>query len=157
MVGIGVVGAGYWGPNLIRNFAAISGARMVSVADRDRRRLDHMGSQFPDVGRVVDVDELLNDERVQGIALATPADSHFSLAKRVLSAGKGVFVEKPLARSVAECEELIDLAAAKGQVLMVGHTFEYNANFSKKIDKLTTTIALDMPRPFISMVPKPGV
>ncbi|HIG53992.1 MAG TPA: Gfo/Idh/MocA family oxidoreductase [Candidatus Handelsmanbacteria bacterium] len=127
MVGIGVVGAGYWGPNLIRNFAAISAAQMVAVADRDRGRLEHLALQFPGVGLVETLDELLADKRIQGIALATPADSHFPLAKRVLEAGKGVFVEKPLARSVAECEELIDLAEAKGQVLMVGHTFEYNA------------------------------
>ncbi|SVD96249.1 uncharacterized protein METZ01_LOCUS449103, partial [marine metagenome] len=127
MVGVGVVGAGYWGPNLIRNFAAISEAQMVAVADRDRGRLKHIGAQFPGVELVEGLDDLLSDERIQGIALATPADSHFPLAKRVLEAGKGVFVEKPLARSVAECEELIDLAEAKGQVLMVGHTFEYNA------------------------------
>ncbi|MEE3258625.1 MAG: Gfo/Idh/MocA family oxidoreductase [Candidatus Latescibacterota bacterium] len=127
MVGIGVVGAGYWGPNLVRNFAALSGVQMVAVADRDRGRLEHIGALFPGVDRVERIEDLLVNDQIQGIALATPADSHYPLAKRVLEAGKGVFVEKPLARSVAECEELIYCAEVQGQVLMVGHTFEYNA------------------------------
>lgn len=127
MVGIGVVGAGYWGPNLIRNFAAVNNCRMVAVADRDRERLERIGALYPGVALVASLDALLGDDQIQGIALATPADSHYPLAKEVLAAGKGVFVEKPLARSAAECEELIRLAEAAGQVLMVGHTFEYNA------------------------------
>jgi predicted dehydrogenase len=82
---------------------------------------------FPGVERVERIEDLLANDQIQGIALATPADSHYPLAVRVLEAGKGVFVEKPLARSVTECEELIRCAEARQQVLMVGHTFEYNA------------------------------
>ena len=127
LVGIGVVGAGYWGPNLVRNFQAASGVDMVAVADRDRERLERLGALFPGVELCADMEELLSDDRIQGIALATPADSHFSLASQVLEAGMGGFVDKPLARSANECEELIRLADIQKQVLMVGHTFEYNA------------------------------
>ena len=127
MVGIGVVGAGYWGPNLIRNFAALGAVELVAIADRDPERLGRVAAQYPGVATVERIEDLLANERIRGIALVTPADTHFALARAVLAAGKGVFVEKPLARSVAECEELIALAAANGQVLMVGHTFEYNA------------------------------
>ena len=123
MVGIGVVGAGYWGPNLIRNFAALGAVELVAIADRDSERLGRVAAQYPGVATVERIEDLLANERIRGIALATPADTHFALARAVLAAGKGVFVEKPLARCVAECEELIAIAAAKGQVLMVGHTF----------------------------------
>ena len=127
MVGIGLVGAGYWGPNLIRNFAALGAVELVAIADRDPERLGRVAAQYPGVATVERIEDLLANERIRGIALATPADTHFALARAVLAAGKGVFVEKPLARSVAECEELIALAESNGQVLMVGHTFEYNA------------------------------
>lgn len=127
MVGIAVVGAGYWGPNLIRNFSAIDGSELVAVCDRDRDRLERVGESYPQAALVEDFDALLRDPRVEGVALATPVDTHFSLAGRVLESGRAVFVEKPLARSVAECEKLIALADAHRAVLMVGHTFEYNA------------------------------
>ena len=125
MVGIAVVGAGYWGPNLIRNFAAVG--ELVAVVDRDQARLDKQRSLYPGLHFTADLQEVLENEAVQGVALATPADSHYDLAKKVLQAGKSVFVEKPLAQTVAECQDLIDLADERGVVLMVGHTFEFNA------------------------------
>jgi predicted dehydrogenase len=125
MVGIAVVGAGYWGPNLIRNFAAVG--KLVAVVDRDQARLDKQRSLYPGLHFTADLQEVLENEAVQGVALATPADSHYDLAKKVLQAGKSVFVEKPLAQTVAECQDLIDLADERGVVLMVGHTFEFNA------------------------------
>ena len=127
MIGIGVIGAGYWGPNLIRNFASAAGARLVGVADLDEKKLARIGQSYPGVSTTTRLAELLEDDDIQGIAVATPAGSHFELARQVLQAGKSVFVEKPLAGSVAECEALIELADKQGQVLMVGHTFEYNA------------------------------
>ena len=127
MIGIGVVGAGYWGPNLIRNFAATEGCVLVGVADLDEGRLTRIGDLYPKVATTIRFQDLLDNDEIQGIALATPANSHFEMAARVLQAGKGVFVEKPLASSVAECEELVDLARQQERVLMVGHTFEYNA------------------------------
>jgi predicted dehydrogenase len=125
MVGIAVVGAGYWGPNLIRNFAAVG--ELVAVVDRDQARLDKQRSLYPGLHFTANLQEVLENEAVQGVALATPADSHYDLAKKVLQAGKSVFVEKPLAQTVAECQDLIDLADERGVVLMVGHTFEFNA------------------------------
>ena len=125
MVGIAVVGAGYWGPNLIRNFAAVG--ELVAVVDRDQARLDKQRSLYPGLHFTANLQEVLQNEAVQGVALATPADSHYDLAKKVLQAGKSVFVEKPLAQTVAECQDLIDLADERGVVLMVGHTFEFNA------------------------------
>jgi predicted dehydrogenase len=126
MVGIGVAGAGYWGPNLIRNFAAVEGAELLTVCDVAATRLAAVQRSYPGVRTTTDFADLLDDPRLAGIALATPVDTHYPLAKQVLEAGKGVLVEKPLARSVVECEELIRLARQHGQVLMVGHTFEYN-------------------------------
>lgn len=125
MVGIAVVGAGYWGPNLIRNFAAVG--ELVAVVDRDQARLDKQRSLYPGLHFTANLQEVLQNEAVQGVALATPADSHYDLAKKVLQVGKSVFVEKPLAQTVAECQDLIDLADERGVVLMVGHTFEFNA------------------------------
>lgn len=127
MIGIAVVGAGYWGPNLIRNFVDTPGCWLKKVADLDERRLARIKRQYPDVAITTCFQELLEDEEIQGIVLATPAHTHYALARQVLQAGKGVLVEKPLATAVAECQALIDLAQQQGQVLMVGHTFEYNA------------------------------
>ena len=127
MIGIGVVGVGYWGPNLIRNFAASDGCTLIGVADLDEGRLERIGDLYPKVTTTTRFQDLLDNDEIQGIVLATPADSHFEMAVRVLQAGKGVFVEKPLASSVTECEELVNLARQQKKVLMVGHTFEYNA------------------------------
>jgi len=127
MIGIGVAGAGYWGPNLIRNFAGTSGCRLVGVADRDEERLARVKKGYPFVETTGDLEDLLRYEDIQGVALATPAGTHYELARQVLQSGKSVFVEKPLATTSAECEELIELAARKDLVLMVGHVFEYNA------------------------------
>jgi predicted dehydrogenase len=125
MAGIGVVGAGYWGPNLIRNFSGLDS--LLAVCDRDEDRLERIRRAYPQARLCRELDQLLEDPDLDGVALATPVDTHYDLARRILESGRGVFVEKPLARSVAECEELIALADKHKAVLMVGHTFEYNA------------------------------
>ncbi len=125
MVGIAVVGAGYWGPNLIRNFAAVGS--LVGVVDRDGERLDRLRSAYPGALFASEIDDALASDAVHGIALATPASSHYALAQQALRAGKSVFVEKPLAQTADECRDLIRIAEDMGAVLMVGHTFEYNA------------------------------
>ncbi len=127
MVGIGVIGFGYWGPNLVRNVASLSEARLRVVCDRSADRLQEVGRLYPGVDLVDSAVEVLNRSDIDAVILATPADTHFDLARRVLESGRSVFVEKPLARSASECEQLIELAAKKDLVLMVGHTFEYNA------------------------------
>lgn len=127
LAGIGVIGFGYWGPNLVRNIAALPEAELVAVCDQSEARRTEVGRLYPGTALTADVDELLGRSDVDAVVVATPADTHFDLARKVLASGRSAFVEKPLARTVAECEELIELAERKGLVLMVGHTFEFNA------------------------------
>ena len=126
-VGVGVVGFGYWGPNLARNLEALSDVRLVGIADpapdcRASAARSHPGARIH-----AGLDELLGDPDVEAVALATPAAAHFEHARRVLDTGRHVLVEKPLALSVRECDELIATADRQGTVLMVGHTFLYNS------------------------------
>src|SRR5678815_253844 len=122
---VGVVGFGYWGPNLVRNFTAYPGARVVAVADREPRRLEAARSQLPWVATHADAEALFADPAIEAVAIATPLFTHKPLAAAALAAGKHVLVEKPLAGSAADCEELIALAAQRNRVLMVDHTFLY--------------------------------
>ena len=121
------VGLGYWGPNLARNLANADGGSLVMLCDSDRERLERVGRQFPGARLVTDFADVLAADDVDAIALATPVQTHFELASEALRAGKHVLVEKPLATSSAECQELIDLADARDLRLMVGHVFLYNA------------------------------
>ena len=127
MIGVAVVGFGYWGPNLVRNLASTPGAALRVVCDASPERLQAVGRAYPGVDLSASVDEVLARADVDAVVVATPADTHFDLARRVLETGRSVFVEKPLAGRVQECRTLIDLASSKRAVLMVGHTFEYNA------------------------------
>lgn len=123
---VGVVGCGYWGPNLIRNFASLSDCRVKYVCDSAGDRLTHMKKLYPSVTTTTKFEDLENDPGLDAIAVATPVHFHHELAKRSLAAGKHAFVEKPMASSSAECTELLQLAQAKGLSLMVGHTFIYS-------------------------------
>ena len=125
MAKIGVVGAGYWGPNLIRNFFAQPRCEELWVCDKDANRLERIKQRYGTVNLTDDYDTLLATD-IDGVVIATPVGTHFSLAKKALQSGKHVFVEKPLASSVAEAEELVSLAEKLGLRLMVGHTFEYS-------------------------------
>ncbi len=107
-IGIAVVGAGYWGPNLIRNFAGIEACHLAAVCDRSGERLESLRRSYGDVRLTEDFESLLADDDIAGVAVATPVETHHALCRRILEAGKSVFVEKPLARSVAECRELDD-------------------------------------------------
>ncbi len=124
---IAVVGCGYWGPNLIRNFAQLPGCQMSICCDLDQRRLAWVSRRYPSVRTTRDIDEVLKSESVEAVCIATPVATHAPLATRALEHDKHVLVEKPLSWSAAECLELIELAEKKGRVLMVGHTFEYAA------------------------------
>jgi predicted dehydrogenase len=125
-VRVAVVGLGYWGPNLVRNFQELTCADVVAVCDPDVDRLELVGHRFPAARMYSSIDEALADETIDALALATPVSTHYPLARAALEAGKHVFVEKPLASSVDECLELIELAARQGLVLMPGHTFLYS-------------------------------
>ena len=123
---IAVVGCGYWGPNLARNFQQLKLARLAVLCDADLARAQELAVFYAQARAVANYADVLADPDVHAVALATPARSHFALARRALDSGKHVLVEKPLAMTAAECDELTALAAARGLTLMVGHTFEYN-------------------------------
>jgi predicted dehydrogenase len=120
------VGLGYWGPNLARNLAVLEGAELALLCDADPARLERMVRQLPGPRTVTDYADVLADDTVDGIVLATPVESHYLMARSALEAGKHVMVEKPLARTSAECESLIEIADEHDLRLMVGHVFVYN-------------------------------
>lgn len=124
-VKVGVLGAGYWGPKLIRNFHEIPSADMAMVCDLRQDRLAHVRELYPAVRVTTDYQELLRSD-VEAVAIATPIPTHHRLAREALLAGKHVLVEKPLTANSEEAEDLVNLAEKRGLSLMVGHTFEYN-------------------------------
>lgn len=130
-VGVAVVGAGYWGPNLIRNFSACPATRLVAVCDKDQARLRKALASYPAVEPIDNMDTLLARDDVGAVAIATPPQTHAALGKAALLAGKHVLFEKPLATSVAEATELVDLAASRGLTIMVDHTFIYSPAIRK--------------------------
>jgi predicted dehydrogenase len=125
-VGVAVVGLGYWGPNLLRNAWELEGATVLYACDRNANALAPVAQRYPGIELTDDIDQVLADDAVEAVMIATPVSTHHPLAKRALEAGKHVFVEKPLAEHSEECDELIDLAEARGLVLMPGHTFLYS-------------------------------
>lgn len=131
MIGIGFIGYGYWGPNLVRNFAQADGAGVVAVCDSREERLSVVNKLYPAVGTYTDVGSMLDDPAVDAVAIATPVTTHFPLAKRALLAGKHVFVEKPFTATSAEGEELIALSDERELTLMVDHTFIYTSAVRK--------------------------
>jgi predicted dehydrogenase len=120
-------GCGYWGPNLLRNFSGLPGCTVKYVVDSSAERRAFVESNFPLSRALEQRETVLDDPSVNGIVIATPAASHFYLAKQALEAGKNVFVEKPLATSVDEVDELGRRAAERNLVVMTGHTFVYNS------------------------------
>jgi predicted dehydrogenase len=125
VIGIAVVGYGYWGPNLVRNFSEVEGARVVLGCDRDPERLRRLQARYPAVATTTEFAEVLRHPEVDAVALATPVGTHYEFARRALEHGKHVLVEKPLATRVADAEHLVELAAKRELSLMVNHTFIY--------------------------------
>lgn len=128
---VAVIGCGYWGPNLIRNFQSLPNCRVKKACDESTERLEHMHRLYAELEPVTKFDDVVNDESIEAIAVATPVASHFNLARRSLLAGKHTFIEKPMAASVQQCLELIDLAEKRNLTLMVGHTFLYSSPVRK--------------------------
>jgi len=131
IINIAVVGCGYWGPNLVRNFNTLSESNVKLICDIDENRLNHMKNLYPNAETTKDFDNIIDNNKVNAVAIATPVHLHFDLARKCLKAGKHTFIEKPMASSVAECKELISLAEKKKLTLMVGHTFVYTAAVQK--------------------------
>ncbi len=130
-INVGVLGCGYWGPLLVRNFRWLSNCRLKGVCDVNPTRLKHLKSLYPELEFGQDFQQFLSDPGLDAVAIATPVAHHHKLAKACLLAGKHTFIEKPMASSSAECEELIQIAQEKGLVLMVDHTFLYSAAVQK--------------------------
>jgi predicted dehydrogenase len=130
-VRIGVVGLGYWGPNVARNFSDLPGCVLVWCCDSSEAAGERVRGRFAGVRFTRDIEELLSDPDLDAIALATPVSTHGELALRVLAAGKHCFVEKPLAQSVGEAERAVAAARQSGRVLMVGHLLEYHPGVQK--------------------------
>jgi predicted dehydrogenase len=120
-------GCGYWGPNLLRHFSSSPNCRVKCVVDASPERRAFVEKNFPGIKAVESVESVLGDLEISGVIIATPAASHFQLAKQALLAGKHVFVEKPLATRVVEVDELARHAGERGLIVMAGHTFIYNA------------------------------
>lgn len=131
MVKVGIIGYGYWGPNLVRNFNAHKNCQVTYVSDKRDTRLELVANAYPGIKTTVDYNDLIDNKEVDAVIIATPVFTHFDLAKTALNHGKHVFVEKPMASSSAECLELIELAREKNKVLMVDHTFLYTGAVSK--------------------------
>jgi predicted dehydrogenase len=130
-------GCGYWGPNLLRNFSALKNCRVKYVVDSSAERRAFVESNFPRTKAVPSAEEVLADPEVTGVIVATPAGTHYEVAKKALLAGKHVFVEKPLATKVEEVDDLGKLADERRLIVMAGHTFIYNAAV-RYIKKLIT-------------------
>ncbi len=130
-VEVGVVGLGYWGPNLARNFQSLPGCELTRCCDPSAEARERVTGRFPGVRLAADLDELLADDSLDAVVLATPVPTHAELAIRVLEAGKHCFVEKPLAQSVADAERAVAVARESDQILMVGHLLEYHPGLQK--------------------------
>ncbi len=130
-VGVAVVGYGYWGPNLVRNFASTDGAQVVCVSDLDPEKLALARRRHPEIAVTTEFRDLLRDSGVDAVAIATPVHTHYELALAALAAGKHILIEKPLARTSEQARHLIDEAARRNLVLMVDHTFLYTPAVQK--------------------------
>lgn len=128
---IGLVGCGYWGPNLARSLVETGGIELAWLCDTNPAHLEALGARYPMAGRSLRLADLLADKSVQALAISTPTRSHYDLCRQVIEAGKHVLVEKPVTADPDQADRLADLAARYGVVLMVGHVFLYNAGLRK--------------------------
>ena len=144
MVNIGIIGCGYWGPNLIRNFHEVDDATVLSCCDRREKGLSYIKKRYPSIETTTNPDSLFADTRLDAIAVATPVSTHCELALKALNNGKHVLIEKPLAASTDECKKLIDVAEKNNKKLMVGHTFEYTGAVHKMKELVENNVIGDV-------------
>jgi len=131
MINVGVIGFGYWGPNIIRNFSSVNGARVVAVCDQKPASLEKAASLYPGIKCLTDADELIGDPSIDCIAVVTPVSAHYPLGKKALEQGKHLFVEKPFTASSVQAKELIEIAEKKNLTIMVDHTFLFTGAVRK--------------------------
>ena len=120
------IGVGYWGPNLLRNLTENEKCSVRTVVEISKDRREFVRRNYPEIGTTANLDEVINDASIDAVVISTPADTHFQIAKKVLGAKKHILVEKPMARSLEEIEELTKLSERNGKVCMVGYTFLFN-------------------------------
>src|SRR5207245_4338048 len=130
-VTVGVIGCGYWGPLLVRNFRSLPDCQLKAICDLDTERLKHIRALYPDIEGMTQPLQFLNGSSLDAVVIATPVKHHYSLAKASLLAGKHTFIEKPMTSSSAECDELIAIAQRNGLILMLDHTFLYSSPVQK--------------------------
>jgi predicted dehydrogenase len=131
MISIGIIGFGYWGPNIVRNFNALEGCTVVAISDLNSDAMNRARKAYPYISVKNDCNDILTSPMIDVVAVVTPVSTHFELAKKALENGKHVFVEKPFTASVAEAEELIELAERKKRTIMVDHTFIFTGAVRK--------------------------
>ncbi|MFM9983748.1 MAG: Gfo/Idh/MocA family protein, partial [Flavobacteriales bacterium] len=131
MVKCAIIGYGYWGPNLVRNFSSVPGAAVHTVVDLRPERLEIVRKSYPTIEVTSDIDSLWSNPEIDAVIIATPVFTHYPLAKKALEAGKHVLLEKPMTDTVAHANELIALSTANNKVLMVDHTFLYTGAVQK--------------------------
>jgi len=131
MINMAVIGYGYWGPNIARNFSRTDGAKLIAICDLNEANLDRARKEYPSIQTYSVCNDVLSSKDVDAIAIITPVSSHFDLAKRALNEGKHVFVEKPFTATVSEAEQLLELADKKNLMIMVDHTFLFTGAVRK--------------------------
>jgi predicted dehydrogenase len=141
VIRVGVVGYGYWGPNIVRNFSEVPGCQLVAVSDMRPDRLAAVRSRYPAIRTFADANELIADRRIDAVVIVTPVSTHFDLAMQALRAGKHVLVEKPLASNTEQAARLVEEAERRRLVLSVDHTFVYSGAV-RKIKELVSTHSL---------------
>ncbi len=131
MINIGVIGYGYWGPNIVRNFNALDETKVLSICDGNQAAMSRARRAYPQIAVTRICDDVLTSPEIDAVAVITPVSTHFDLAKKALENGKHVFVEKPFTATVSQAEELINLAARKKLTIMVDHTFIFTGAVRK--------------------------
>ena len=131
MIRMGVIGYGYWGPNIVRNFQNQENVRVVAVSDKNPNALKRVSKTYPDIRLIQDAREVLSASDIDAVAIVTPVSTHYDLAREALSNGKHIFIEKPFTASTAQARDLLDLAGKKGLIVMVDHTFLFTGAVRK--------------------------
>lgn len=162
ILNIGIIGCGYWGPNIIRNFNDHEDCNVKYCADLDDERLSHIKEKYPDIKTIKDYKEIIEDKDIDAVAIITPPSTHYALAKIALENNKHVLVEKPLTDNSVQARELIEIAEKNNKVLMVDHTFEYTSAVRKvkeilKQNQLGKIFTIDMNRVNLGLFQKIGV
>jgi predicted dehydrogenase len=134
MINIGIIGYGYWGPNLVRNFSELGGATVASVADRDKKKLELVQRRYPGITVSTNFRDLLDDPSIDAVAIATPVSTHFELGMAALKAGKHLWIEKPMTETSEQARQLVEEAERSQRVLFVDHTFVYTGAVRKMGD-----------------------